>query len=98
MAFLVTQGFQRQSPVPIDESLVKTKAEMATTNDDVMPSIYFCICEENGKIYTYNKNNTPTPDIGKYVEYQPTPMSGEDSFIPLTDARVDEILAEIGIN
>ena len=98
MSFLVTQGFERQSPVPIDKSLVKTKAEMATTNEDLMPNNYFCIWSENGKIYTYNKNNTPTPDIGKYEEYQPTPMSGEDNFIPLTDARVDEILAEIGIN
>lgn len=95
MAFLVTQPFQRKSPVPIDESLVKTKTQMATTNDDVMPSIYFCICEENGKIYTYNKENTPTPDIGKYVEYQPTPTSGGDTFVELSNGKIDEILNEI---
>ena len=60
----------------------------STTNYHNSPSSY----------NIYDKNNTPTPDVGKYVEYQPTPMSGEDNFIPLTDARVDEILAEIGIS
>lgn len=98
MAIKISQPFETTGPDPIDKALVLTKAEMASMNDALMPSAYLCVCSENGRIYTYKKDNTPTPDVGKYVEYQPTPMSGEDNFIPLTDARVDEILAEIGIS
>lgn len=98
MAFKVSQGFERTSNEPIDTTLVMTKSQMANVEEALMPESYFCVCSENGKFYIYNKQNDPLPDTGKFKEYVSSSSSGNDTFIALTDARVDEILAEIGID
>jgi len=39
---------------------------MRSTNDAVMPQVYFCVCEEDGQFYMYNKTNLVDTNTGKY--------------------------------
>lgn len=66
MALFISAPFKRGGAFPVDEDLVKSKAQMRSVNDNVMPSVYFCICEDDGEIYTYKKSNTVDDETGKY--------------------------------
>lgn len=66
MAINVSQAFHRTSANPIDDSQALTKAEMLTVNDNLMPSKYFTICQDDGQIYLYDKSNTADPTTGKF--------------------------------
>ena len=59
-------GFSIGSTDPIDDRLIKTKAEMLATNDDIMPDVYICLCKDDGQLYTYNKTNTANAETGKF--------------------------------
>lgn len=52
---------------PIDSRFVMTKAEMLAANDAVMPPVYGCWCSDDGRPYIYNKSNTPSATLGKFV-------------------------------
>lgn len=66
MANLITAPFTGGGAFPVDERMEKSKAEMLTTNDNVMPENYLCLCKDDGQIYIYNKNNTFDEQTGKY--------------------------------
>lgn len=66
MALFISAPFQRGGAFPIDVDFVKTKLQMRSTNDAVMPSAYFCVGEEDGEIYIYRKSNTVDEETGKY--------------------------------
>ena len=59
---------------PIDSRFVMTKAQMLAANDAVMPPVYGCWCNDDGKFYIYNKLNTPNTETGKFVA-QPDELS-----------------------
>lgn len=94
MGFLVTAPFERGGAFPIDDAFVKTFEQMRSTNDAVMPQVYFCICSEDGQIYTYNKADIVDEITGKYrlletglgVRFEPVdelPDTGEAGVIYL---------------
>ena len=66
MALNVAQPFKRAGAFPIDETLVLTKAEMKSANDNVMPSNYLAVCKDDGQLYLYDKTNDIDADTGKY--------------------------------
>lgn len=68
MAIKVNAGFAVGAGVPIDERLVLTKAEMLAINESTMPDVYMACCKDDGKIYVFNKANTPNTDTGKFEE------------------------------
>lgn len=69
MAIKVGQAFERTSAQPIDTTLALTKAQMKTVNDNLMPDYYFTICQEDGKIYLYDKSKaSPSAITGKFDE------------------------------
>ena len=68
MALKVGQAFLRVSKNPIDDSFVLSKAEMIGINDDLMPEKYFCVCSDDGLMYTYDKSATPSSATGKFKE------------------------------
>ena len=70
MAINLSQAFHRTSGNPIDESMALTKAEMLTTNDNLMPSFYFTVCQDDGKFYLYDKTNTVDPTTGKFRVFE----------------------------
>lgn len=66
MAIQLLQGFEITSSSPIDSRFVLSKAQMAAINDNVMPSKYFAICTDDGKIYSYDKLKVSNSDTGKF--------------------------------
>ena len=68
MAINVGAAFKRTSANPIDESMVLSKAEMLAVDDNLMPVKYLAVCKDDGKLYTYDKNATPSAETGKFSE------------------------------
>lgn len=66
----VSQAFHRTSANPIDETLALTKAQMLATNDNLMPSKYMTVCQDDGAIYLYDKSNTPDVATGKFRKFE----------------------------
>lgn len=66
MAIKLPQGFKISSRDAIDSRLVMTKADMLSAVESKMPSNYFCICKDDGKLYTYNTLNELDPETGKF--------------------------------
>lgn len=69
MAIKVSQAFERTSAQPIDSSIALTKAQMLTVNDNLMPAYYFTICQDDGKLYMYDKSATASLTTGKFTEF-----------------------------
>lgn len=70
MAINVSQAFHRTSANPVDDTMALTKAEMLTVNDNLMPSKYLTVCQDDGYIYLYNKENTSDPTTGKFRKFE----------------------------
>ena len=68
------QGFNISSPLPIDGRILLSRAEMASINDNVMPDRYFCICEEDGLLYLYDKN-AEVGELGRFHKAVPEKTS-----------------------
>lgn len=66
MAILVGQPFERTGMFPIEDDLLRTKAQMLAVNDDLMPEQYFALCLDDGNFYIYNKRNSVDPETGRY--------------------------------
>ena len=71
----IIQGFNVGSPLPIDGRILLSRAEMASINDDIMPDKYFCICEEDGLIYLYDKTAEVDPENGRFKKAAPEKTS-----------------------
>ena len=69
MAINVSQSFHRTSANAVDDTLTLTKAQMKTVNDNLMPSKYMTICQDDGEIYVYDKSATASADTGKFKKY-----------------------------
>lgn len=70
MAINISQAFHRTSANPIDDTLALTKAEMLNVNDNLMPSKYLTVCQDDGQIYLYDKSATPSVETGKFVLFE----------------------------
>lgn len=70
MAINISQAFHRTSANPIDDTLALTKAEMLTVNDNLMPSKYLTVCQDDGQIYLYDKSATPSAETGKFILFE----------------------------
>jgi len=89
MAINVSQAFHRTSANPVDESLALTKAQMVSTNDNLMPSKYLTVCQDDGKIYLYDKTNESDVSTGRFrvfeggttITIDPTPTSGSENAV-----------------
>lgn len=66
MAIKTTQGFKITSNDPIDANLTLTKAEMKSVNEDLIPDKYLTVCQDDGQLYIYNKDNTADDNTGKF--------------------------------
>ena len=91
MAIKIGQAFERTSANPIDLSLTLTKAQMLAVDDDLMPNKYFTVCQDDGKLYMYDKNATPNAQTGKYSIVS---GGGNTESIELTQAQYDALSDE----
>lgn len=90
MSIKVGQAFERTSANPIDESIALTKAKMLTVNDNLMPAYYFTICQDDGKLYLYDKTATPDPATGKFKKFDGGSGGGAEIY-DTTDTLNSEI-------
>lgn len=93
MALFVTAPFKRGGAFPVDEDLVKTKAQMRSVDDNVMPNKYLTVCDDDGQLYLYDKSNTVDSETGKYRLFK----SG-DEVVELTKAEYDALSVEEKMN
>ena len=68
------QGFNISSPLPIDGRILLSRAEMASIDDNIMPDRYFCICEEDGLLYLYDKT-VEVSELGRFHKAVPEKTS-----------------------
>lgn len=68
------QGFNISSPLPIDGRILLSRAEMASIDDNIMPDRYFCICEEDGLLYLYDKT-AEVSELGRFHKAVPEKTS-----------------------
>jgi len=66
MAVSFPSGFKITSAEAVDTRIVLTKAEMLAIKKAQMPSVYFCICKEDGQLYLYNGANDIDPVTGRF--------------------------------
>ena len=90
MAIKISQAFERTSREPVDVTLTLTKAEMLLVDDNMMPDKYFTICQDDGKLYLYDKSATPSQETGKFSLAE----DGNTSSMELTQAEYDELTPE----
>lgn len=70
MAINVSQSFHRTSSNAVDDTLTLTKAQMLAVNDNLMPSKYLTVCQDDGYIYLYDKSATPNGTTGKFTKFE----------------------------
>lgn len=90
MGINVSQAFHRTSANPVDDTLTLTKAEMLTVNDNLMPSKYLTVCQDDGFIYLYDKSATSDPTTGKYKKFEGG-GSGSGALADLTDVDLENL-------
>lgn len=66
MAIKVSQGFKRAGSEAIDVDLALTKEQMLVVDDNMIPDKYLTICQDDGKLYLYNKENDFDDTTGRY--------------------------------
>ena len=88
MAIKVSQAFERTSREPIDVTLTLTKAQMLLVEDSMMPDKYFTVCQDDGKLYLYDKTATPSLETGKFSVFE------GGSGVELTQAEYDALTPE----
>ncbi len=94
MAINVSQSFHRTSANPVDDTMALTKAEMLTINDNLMPSKYLTICQDDGYIYLYDKANTVDPTTGKFRKFEGGSGGGNTNSVELTQAQYNALSPE----
>ena len=66
MALNTAQGFHVGNAQPIDDKFRLTKAEMLAVDENIMPDQYFCVCIDDGNMYTFHKNREANAETGKF--------------------------------
>ena len=90
MAINVSQSFHRTSANAVDDPLTLSKAEMKTVNDNLMPSKYLTICQDDGFIYLYDKSNTVDSTTGKFRKFE----GGGGSLSELSDVSIPSSIGD----
>lgn len=103
MALFITAPFERGGAFPLDKLTVLKLSEMKTVDDNTMPPVYFCVCEDDGKIYVYDKSNTADDTTGKYrvldgggLPYREVTQAQYDALTPEERAGICFFITDAG--
>lgn len=66
MAVSFPNGFKITCQEAVDNRLVLSKAEMLAMKKAKMPSVYFCMCKDDGNLYLYNDTNEIDAETGRF--------------------------------
>lgn len=91
MAIKVSQGFKRTGADAIDVDLALTKAQMLVVDDDLMPDKYFTICQDDGKLYLYNKENSFEDTTGRFRVLEGGSGGGCDYETLMNQPKINEV-------
>lgn len=97
-AININAGFEIGSAQPIDSRQLLTKAQMLSIDDNIMPSKYFCICKDDGALYTYNSINDEDVETGKFrkVEGTESTQLQYKNMPPITEDTMYLVIQYIG--
>lgn len=70
MAIKTSQGFKITSNEAVDANLTLTKLEMKNIDENLIPDKYLTICQDDGKLYLYNKGNSVDETTGKFRVFE----------------------------
>lgn len=91
MSININSGFALGAATPIDDRLVLTKEQMLNIDENVYPSVYLCVCADDGLMYTFNKDNESNDITGKFR------VSSGDSTVYLETLDEYQALVDAGI-
>ena len=66
MAIVLNTGFSIGSKDLIYDKFVLTKDEMLNIHENTYPDQFFALCSDDDKMYSFNINNTPNAETGKF--------------------------------
>ena len=96
-AININAGFELGSKQPLDSRQYLTKEQMLNINENIMPDAYFCICKNDGNIYTYNKDNEIDPETGKFRKVNSDVTKLQYIVMPaITEENKDNVIQYIG--
>jgi hypothetical protein len=96
-AININAGFELGSKQPLDSRQYLTKEQMLNINENIMPDAYFCICKNDGNIYTYNKDNEIDPETGKFRPVNSDVTKLQYIVMPeITEENKDNVIQYIG--
>lgn len=98
MAINLSQAFHRTSSNPIDETLALTKVQMLATVDALMPNKYMTVCQDDGKIYLYDKTNTSDETTGKFRVFEGEPPHTIEDYLGNDMTQRDKLLFSSDFN
>ena len=96
MAIKTSQGFKITSDEAIDANLTLTKSEMKNINEDMIPDKYFTICQDDGKLYLFNKANTVDTQTGKFRVFEGGSGGGNTHIDIQNDNKYARIYEDVG--
>lgn len=93
MAINFGAGFNIAKAEAVDTRIyLKTLADMLTIDENVYPEIYFAICEENGKMYLFNKSNVSDPTTGKFRVLEGSGSAKIDKWVSKKSYNPDDLV------
>lgn len=93
MAINFSAGFNIAKAEAVDTRIyLKTLANMLTIDENVYPEVYFAVCEENGKLYLYNKANSKDPATGKFRVLEGSGSAKIDNWIAGNSYNTDDLV------
>ena len=92
MAINFSAGFNIAKAEAVDSKMYLTKAQMLVQNDNIMPSVYFAVCPDDGKFYLYNKANSKDPATGKFRVLEGSGSAKIDKWVSKKSYNLDDLV------
>ena len=92
MAINFSAGFNIAKAEAVDSKMYLTKAQMLVQNDNIMPSVYFAVCPDDGKFYLYNKANSKDPATGKFRVLEGSGSAKIDKWVSKKSYNPDDLV------
>ena len=90
MSIVLNTGFSIGSKDLVYDKFVLTKEEMLNIHENTYPDQFFALCSDDDKMYSFNINNTPNAETGKFKVMSGGSTSIDDDNISSTTVYSSE--------